>query len=122
MSSADEALIRAALEAASSAGPRDVPIGAVVVAADNGASCPAEDALLATGQMLLAAHAMGLGTCLIGFAVEAMRRDRGIVRLLAIPDHETPHAVIALGWPDETYQRIAGRKPAVIRYAAPSSL
>ncbi|BBY45179.1 tRNA-specific adenosine deaminase [Mycolicibacterium celeriflavum] len=30
----DEALIRAALEAASTAGPRDVPIGAVVVSAD----------------------------------------------------------------------------------------
>jgi tRNA(adenine34) deaminase len=31
---ADEALIRAALEAASRAGPRDVPVGAVVFAAD----------------------------------------------------------------------------------------
>lgn len=30
----DEALIRAALEAASAAGPRDVPVGAVVVSAD----------------------------------------------------------------------------------------
>lgn len=34
MSSADEALIRAALSAAQQVGPRDVPIGAVVVAAD----------------------------------------------------------------------------------------
>lgn len=34
MSSADEALIRAALSAAHQAGPRDVPIGAIVVAAD----------------------------------------------------------------------------------------
>jgi len=88
----------------------------IVVAADNAASCPAEDALLATGNLLLAAHAMGLGTCLIGFVIEAMRRDRSIVRLLDIPDHETPHAVIALGWPDETYQRITGRKPVVIRF------
>ena len=32
--SSDEALIRAALTAAATAGPRDVPIGAVVVAAD----------------------------------------------------------------------------------------
>ena len=89
----------------------------IVVAADNNASCPAEDALLATGNILLAAHAMGLGTCLIGFVIEAMRRDRSIVHMLGIPDHETPHAVIAIGWPDETYQRIAGRKPAVVRYA-----
>lgn len=34
MSSSDEALIRAALDAAGMAGPRDVPIGAVVFAAD----------------------------------------------------------------------------------------
>jgi hypothetical protein len=33
----------------------------IVVAADNDASCPSEDALLATGNMLLGAHAMGLG-------------------------------------------------------------
>ena len=90
---------------------------AIVVAADNSASCPSEDALLATGNMLLAAHAMGLGTCLVGFAIEAMRRDQSIVRMLNIPGHETPYAVIAIGWPDESYHRVAGRKPFVIRYA-----
>ncbi|WP_319407911.1 nitroreductase family protein [uncultured Desulfosarcina sp.] len=89
----------------------------IVVAADNDASCPFEDALLATGNMLLAAHAMGLGTCLVGFVIEAMRRDRSIVRMLGIPDHETPHAVIAIGWPEETYHQVAGRKPVAIRYA-----
>lgn len=89
---------------------------AMVVAAANDASCPAEDALLATGHILLAAHSMGLGTCLIGFAIEAMRRDKAIVRLLGIHDHETAHAVIALGWPNETYHRVAGRRPFLIRY------
>jgi nitroreductase len=89
----------------------------IVVAARNDASCPSEDALLASGHILLAAHAMGLGTCLIGFAIEAMRRDRSIVRGLGIPDEETAHAVVALGWPNETYQRVAGRKPVTIRYA-----
>ena len=89
----------------------------IVVAARNDASCPSEDALLATDHILLAAHAMGLGTCLIGFAIEAMQRDRSIVRGLGIPDNETAYAVIALGWPDETYQRVAGRKPVTIRYA-----
>jgi hypothetical protein len=54
---------------------------------------------------------------LVGFVIEAMRRDKGIVGRLGIPDHETPHAVIALGWPEETYQRIAGRKAVTIRYS-----
>ena len=89
----------------------------IVVAADENASCPSEDALLATGHMLLGAHSMGLGTCLIGFVIEAMCRDRTIARSLGIPDNEIPYAVIAIGWPDETYQQVAGRKPVVIRYS-----
>jgi nitroreductase len=89
----------------------------IVVAADQDASCPSEDALLATGHILLAAHAMGLGSCLIGFVIEAMRRDTKMVQSLGIPENETPYAVIALGWPREAYQRVAGRKRPVIRYA-----
>jgi len=89
----------------------------IVVAADKRASCPTEDALLAAGYMLLAAHSMGLGTCLVGFVIEAMRRDRSLVQSLGIPDNEIPCAVIAIGWPDERYERVAGRKPVVIRYA-----
>jgi nitroreductase len=90
---------------------------AIVVAADRDASCPAEDALLATGHMLLGAHSLGLGTCLIGFVIEAMRRDKTIARSLGIPDHEISCAVMAVGWPDETYRQVAGRKPVIIRYA-----
>ena len=90
---------------------------AIVVAAEKDASCPNEDALLATGHMLLGAHSLGLGTCLIGFVIEAMRRDRTIARSLGIPDREIPCAVMAVGWPDETYRQVAGRKPVMIRYA-----
>jgi nitroreductase len=90
---------------------------AIVVGARPGASCPAEDALLATQNILLAAHAMGLGTCLIGFAVEAMRAERSIARKLGIPDEESVHAVIALGYPDEAYQKVCGRKKPLVRYA-----
>jgi len=88
----------------------------IITGSEPGASCPAEDALLATQNMLLGAHAMGLGTCLIGFAVEAMRQDRNIARFAGIPDREKIYSVIALGYPDEAYQRLTGRKEAVIRY------
>jgi nitroreductase/NAD-dependent dihydropyrimidine dehydrogenase PreA subunit len=90
---------------------------AILVGAETGASCPREDALLAAQNIALAAHAMGIGTCLIGFAVEAMRRDRSIQRSSSIPETEDIHAVIALGKPAVTYLRPAGRKPAKIRYA-----
>jgi len=93
----------------------------IVVGSRNDATCPSEDALLATQNILLGAHAMGLGTCLIGYAIEAMRRNKSINRSIGLPDHETPYAVIALGYPDETYKTVAGRKRVVLRYAQRSS-
>ena len=88
----------------------------IAVGMQPGASCPAEDALLAAGQIVLAAHALGLGTCLIGFAVEAMRRDPSIKHLIGIPAKEPVYAVIAIGYPDEPYQRPAGRRKPLLRY------
>jgi nitroreductase/NAD-dependent dihydropyrimidine dehydrogenase PreA subunit len=87
----------------------------VVVGSKPGASLPKEDAMLASQNILLAAHSMGLGTCLIGMAVEAMKNDRKLQRVIGIPDVETVYAVIALGYPNEYYQLQAGRKKPVIR-------
>lgn len=89
---------------------------AIIVGSQMDASCPAEDALLATQNILLGAHSLGLGTCLIGFVIAAMKEDKGILRFLGYPRNERPYAVIAVGYPAETYQRIAGRKQALIRY------
>lgn len=89
----------------------------IVVGSEIGASCPAEDALLATQNILLTAHALGLGSCLIGFAVAALEREAGIKDGLGIPRAEKVYAVIALGWPTEKYQRLSGRKQAMIRFA-----
>jgi nitroreductase len=88
----------------------------IVVASRPGGSCPMEDALLATQNILLAAHSMGLGTCLIGFAVEAMRYDSTIQQFLAIPATETVCSVIAIGYPEEKYEGLTGRKKVVMRY------
>ena len=88
---------------------------AIVIGSGPGASCPAEDALLATQNILLAAHSMGLGTCLIGYAVAAMKQDPSIQQSLGIPAEEQIYAVIALGYPDEAYCWIAGRKKVTLR-------
>ncbi len=89
---------------------------AIIVGSRPGASCPKEDALLATQNILLAAHTMGLGSCLIGFAVAAMTKGPKIQRTLGIPADESIHAVIALGYPVEPYQRLTGRKPITPQY------
>ena len=89
---------------------------AMLIGSKPGASCPAEDALLATQNILLAAHSMGLGSCLIGFAVAAIKKDPSIKRFVGIPAEEEVHAVISLGYPDEVYQRVTGRKKVTPRY------
>ncbi|THB78714.1 MAG: 4Fe-4S dicluster domain-containing protein [Desulfobacteraceae bacterium] len=87
----------------------------IIIGSKPDASCPAEDALLATGNILLGAHAMGLGTCLIGFAVNAMKRDTSIQDRIGIPGDEQIYSVIALGYPDEIYRTVTGRKKATMR-------
>jgi len=88
----------------------------IIVGSKPGASCPVEDALLATQNILLGAHSMGLYSCLIGFAVVAMKRDRSIQRFIGMPAEEEVHAVIALGYSDEVYERVGGRKKVTQRY------
>lgn len=88
----------------------------ILIGSDPTASCPGEDALLAASHILLSAHAMGLGSCLIGFAVAAMKSDRQIQKKMNIPGKENIYAVIALGYPDESYLRITGRKKPVVRF------
>lgn len=90
-------------------------VAAILVSARNDASCPAEDALLATQNILLAAHVMGLGSCLIGFVVEAMRRSSGIKRKMKIDKGEEIYSVIALGYPDVEYHRPASRQPVAAK-------
>lgn len=93
---------------------------AILVTGKRTASCPGEDAMLATQNILLAAHALGLGSCLIGFVVEAMRRSSKIRRLLAIPADEEIYSVIGLGYPALHYSHVAGRRlvhPRVLHLA-----
>jgi len=89
---------------------------AILVGNHRDATCSVEDSLLASQNILLAAHSMGLGSCLIGFAVEAIKRDPAIRAAISLPEGERIHAVIALGWPDEGYVQPAGRKAVIPRY------
>ena len=88
----------------------------IVVSCRQDAPCPSEDALLATQNLLLGAHAMGLGTCLIGFAVTAIRQKPSLRQILAIPGDEIVYSFIALGHPAINYHSCPGRKPITIRH------
>ena len=88
---------------------------AIIIGSRPESSCPTEDALLAAGNIILAAETMGLGCCLIGFAVEAIKRDRQVKASLKLPKQEKVHAGIAIGYPAYTFSRPAGRRRPVIR-------
>jgi len=88
----------------------------ILVGMKPGASCPCEDALMASQNILLAAHAMGLATCMVGFVVTAMKYDPRIKKLLDIPREERVYAAIAVGHPEHSFVKMAGRKKVVCRY------
>lgn len=88
----------------------------ILIGMKPGASTPCDDALLAAQNILLGAHAMGLGSCMIGFAVEAMKRDPAIKQLIGISREEHIYAVIAMGYSEEKYIKPAGRKKIIPRY------
>jgi nitroreductase/Pyruvate/2-oxoacid:ferredoxin oxidoreductase delta subunit len=83
---------------------------AIIVAGDEASSCPAEDALLATQNMVLMAASMGLGCCLIGFVVEAAKRDPAVAAALRLDSHYRIYSVLALGYPAVEFLRPVGRK------------
>lgn len=94
---------------------------AVVISMSPGAFCAHDDALLASQNMCLGAHTMNIGSCLIGFAVEAMKRDKRIAQKIGIPKDEIVYAVIALGKPKYKYPNPSGRLPVTPRIYNPAT-
>jgi nitroreductase len=62
------------------------------------------DCSAATQNLLLAAHAKGLGACWIGIYPREERIDR-LTELLHLPDHIIPFSLVALGFPAEQKER-----------------
>lgn len=60
-----------------------------------------QDVSAAVENILLAANAIGLGSCWLGIHPRRSRMD-GIRSLFSLPEHIIPVAGVALGWPDAT--------------------
>jgi nitroreductase len=87
----------------------------VVIAGPKGGSMGAMDCLLAVENLILAAHAKGLGTWFMGFLLMA-RDNEEIRRALAVDDSYEIVAPIVVGASDAIPQSPPERRPAEIAW------
>lgn len=73
----------------------------VIVCAQPSPLNPVEQCFLAAQNLMLAAHALGLGSCCIGWALPLVQRSEVKARL-GIPEDVTPAIPVVLGWPAES--------------------
>jgi len=81
----------------------------VAVTCDLKAVSGLQDAFMAIQNMLLAAYALGIGSCPSSSAVITPDMERQVARLLGVPEHLTVVSIVCLGYPAE--QVTAPKKP-----------
>ena len=99
---------------------RDAALGIVVcgdieVAHDRQLSYLLQDCSAAIENLLLAAHALGLGTCWLGIHPRE-ERIRKVSEILALPASVIPVAGVALGWPGEEKEPRTRYHPAYVHH------
>jgi len=80
----------------------------------------ASDCSVAAENMMLAAHSLGLGSCLIGRAGETFASEYGGLQLAKwqIEDHYEPILHVILGYPNSEHPQAKPRKENRIIFAA----
>ena len=86
---------------------------AIILHAPKSDTFAAENAVYNTANILLAAEALGLGACVIGFVTAACKRDSSIKQTAHIPLDHTVCSTIALGYPIFNYTNSAPKRMAV---------
>ena len=78
----------------------DAPLGIAVVTDPAASTHPVEDGAIATQNMILAAHALGLGTCWIG-SYGSTYEER-VKEILDIPKDKRLLSILSVGFPAES--------------------
>jgi len=74
---------------------------------------PAEDCSLAAENLMLAAHAMGLATCPIGFARLWLNRP-DVKKELGIPESYAPVFPVVVGFQKEPAHSVERKPPEIL--------
>jgi nitroreductase len=77
--------------------------GALILHAERTAVCGHDDCQLAAMAGMLAAPALGLGTCMIGFLLPPFQRMPALRKLVLLPANHEVYAVLAVGYPTLKY-------------------
>jgi nitroreductase/NAD-dependent dihydropyrimidine dehydrogenase PreA subunit len=82
----------------------------IVIHTPRSALLGVEDSHYAAANIMLMAHAMGLGACPIGFLARPARHSREIAAAVGIPPENEIGAALVVGHPRHRYQRIVPRR------------
>lgn len=88
----------------------------IIIHAPSHASFACDNCNIAATNITNYAHAMGLGTCYIGFLTMSMRFDKALRNMLGIPSGRKVFASLVLGYPAISHPRTASRKPPEIAW------
>jgi nitroreductase len=82
----------------------------IVIHTPRSAGFGAEDAHYAAANIMLMAHGIGLGTCLVGFLVATARSSREVAAEVGLPAEHDMGAALVVGHPEHRYHRIVPRR------------
>jgi nitroreductase/NAD-dependent dihydropyrimidine dehydrogenase PreA subunit len=88
----------------------------IVIHTPRGLGTATEDAHYAAGNIMLMAHAMGLGTCLVGFLVGPARHSQQIASAIGIPPENEIGTALVVGHPKHRYHRIVPRREPPVKW------
>lgn len=88
----------------------------IIIHGKTNGSTPLEDAQYAGYNICMLAHALGMGTCFIGYAVEVLNRDATLRKKLEIPAGNRVLAALTLGYPAARFLKPAPRKSYAVQW------
>ncbi|UCH36169.1 MAG: nitroreductase family protein [Armatimonadota bacterium] len=88
----------------------------IVIHAPRAMPSGVEDAHYAAANIMLMAHAMNLGTCLIGYLAGPARYSRDVAAAAGVPPENELCVALVVGHPKHSYPRIVPRRQAPIEW------